>query len=242
MIKAEGVSVAYENNIILRDIYLHIKEHEFIVVVGPNGSGKTTLLAMINGLASVKGRLTIKGQAANSRTYPQLRKSIGYVPQNWPVDQRIPVSLLELILSGRCGRKGFFSRYTKEDYKEAKELAQKLCISHLIDRPVGQLSGGEFQKGTIARAIFQNPDILLLDEPTSSLDWQAGQELIKLIRQLHDANRLTTIMVTHELQMIPGFANRVLIMRNGSIAADGPPKEILQREFFARTLGWKAVF
>lgn len=242
MIRAEDVTVAYENNIILRNINLHIKKHEFTVIVGPNGSGKTTLLAMINGLARVRGKLTLKGQEANKNSFPQLRKIIGYVPQHWPVDPRIPISLLEMILSGRCGQKGFFSRYTKKEYREAAALAEKLDIGHLLDRPVGQLSGGEFQKGTIARAIFQAPEIFLLDEPTSSLDWQAGQELIKLIHVLHEDSKLTTMMVTHELQIIPDFASRIIVLRNGSIVADGPPEEILKRELFERTLGWKPVF
>jgi ABC-type cobalamin/Fe3+-siderophores transport system ATPase subunit len=242
MIKAEEVSVAYERNIILRRINLDIKAQEFVVIVGPNGSGKTTLLTMINHLAKVRGNLWVSGQRVSPKTLRSLRKGIAYVPQHWAVDPRIPLCVEDMILSGRCGQKGLFTAYSRKDRREARDIARRVGIEPLWDRPVGQLSGGEFQKATIGRAIFQNPFLLLLDEPTSSLDWQAARELIELVYDLHQERQLTTLMVTHELLMIPPFATRIIVLRNGAIVADGSPDEILKRDIFVRLLGWELPF
>lgn len=242
VIDARGVTVAYERNIILKNVFLQIPEHEFVIIVGPNGAGKTTLLAMMNGLARTSGELYICGKEARGKALASLRKGIAYVPQHWPVDPRLPITVFDLILSGRCGRRGLFHSYTLDDRRQAKTLAEELGIGHLIGRPVGQLSGGEFQKATIARALFQEPFLFLLDEPTASLDWQAARELVELIRCLHEERGLTTLMVTHELHMIPSWADRVLLMRSGEIAADGPPSEILLPQVFQELLGWSPYF
>ncbi|MEA1960923.1 MAG: ABC transporter ATP-binding protein [Bacillota bacterium] len=239
MIRAEKVSAAYGTEVIIKELSLQIDPHQFVVVVGPNGSGKSTLLKGLNGLAKVEGNLWINGQELRDSNLMELRREIAYVPQHWPVDPRTPLSVEDLILSGRCGKKGLLKPYSRKDHEEARRVAQDLSIEHLFNRPVGKLSGGEFQKATIARAIFQEPILFLLDEPTSSLDWDAGRELVDWVYQLHIEKHLTTLMVTHELNMIPPFADTIMVMRQGQIVASGSYDEILNKEVLKNILGWE---
>ncbi|RKY70307.1 MAG: ABC transporter ATP-binding protein, partial [Candidatus Latescibacterota bacterium] len=166
-VELEKVTVSYRENVALKEVTLRIKEGEFLAVIGPNGAGKTTLLTTINGLGKViSGTVRVFGRELSRWNVLKIRKEIGYVPQELPIDPRSPVSVREAVMIGRAGRIGLLRRPGREDINLVESVMELTGIKHLAERPIGHLSGGERQKVSIARALAQEPKILLLDEPT----------------------------------------------------------------------------
>jgi ABC-type cobalamin/Fe3+-siderophores transport system ATPase subunit len=217
-----SVSVSYRENVALRDVTLDIARGDFCGVIGPNGAGKTTLLTIINGLGRIiSGEVTVLGEPATAASFTRLRRRIGYVAQQERVDPRAPISCLEAVLVGRCGRVGLLRRLNREDRERARAMMELTRTSHLAARPVGQLSGGEARKIALARALVQEPEILLLDEPTSNLDPRAVRELGELVVDAFRRFNLTVVMVTHQLDHLPPVANRIIMVKNGRITHTG---------------------
>jgi len=216
------VTVSYREHIALRDVSLDIRRGDFCGIIGPNGAGKTTLLTVINGLGHIHtGTVRVMDEAATRANFGRLRRRIGYVAQQERVDPRVPISCLEAVLVGRCGRVGLFRRLTANDQERARTMMELTRTSHLAERPVGQLSGGEARKIALARALVQEPEILLLDEPTSNLDPQAVRELGELVVDAYRRFNLTVVMVTHQLDHLPPVANRVILVKNGRVTHTG---------------------
>jgi len=204
----------------IKGISLEIGEGEFLSIIGPNGCGKTTLLETINGLLRIsRGKVTIFGQdlRLNSRN---LRKHIGYVPQDFISEPSVPFLVKDVVLMGRYGKIGLLKNPEKEDYEIVEEAMQLVGVEKFANRPIGKLSGGEQQKVMIARAIAQEPKLLLLDEPFSNLDVDSKREISEKICKLHEERNLTTVMVTHDILSIPKICNRIIIMRQGRIIAE----------------------
>jgi ABC-type cobalamin/Fe3+-siderophores transport system ATPase subunit len=221
-VSLRSVSVSYREHVALRDVTLDISRGDFCGVIGPNGAGKTTLLTIINGLGRIiSGTVSILGEPATGANYSRLRRRIGYVAQQERVDPRAPISCLEAVLVGRCGRAGLLRRLNREDHEQARAMMELTRTSHLATRPVGHLSGGEARKIALARALVQEPEILLLDEPTSNLDPRAVRELGELVVEVFHRFNLTVVMVTHQLDHLPPVANRIIMVRNGRITYSG---------------------
>ncbi len=221
-VSLSSVAVSYREHVALRDVSLDIGRGDFCGVIGPNGAGKTTLLTVINGLGRIiSGTVSVLGETATRANFGRLRRRIGYVAQQERVDPRAPVSCLEAVLVGRCGRAGLFRRLSAEDRERAREMMELTGTAHLARRPVGQLSGGEARKITLARALVQEPEILLLDEPTSNLDPRAVRELGGLVVDAFRRFGLTVVMVTHQLDHLPPVANRIIMVRNGRVTFCG---------------------
>ncbi len=238
VIKLKGVSVAYRNNVALHSASLNITPGELVGIIGPNGAGKTTLLTVINGLGIlVQGEAKVLGCTmyahAKGRSFyftkkvQNLRRKIGYVAQVQNTDPRLPLSAREAVMIGRYGQRGLFRRLNAEDKQIVDQILEEVGMSHLAQRPFGQLSGGEQQKLTIARALAQQPQILLLDEPTASLDQLARQQILTLIRNLHESRGLTTLLVSHDLKDVQEYSNRIILMKSGQILMDGFPEFVL---------------
>lgn len=200
----------------------------FSGILGPNGAGKTTLLGLCNGLLRPgSGKVVSLGQELTPRSAPALRKRIGYVAQWRVIDPRQPISVFDSVLSGTYGKLGLFRKPGKEERALAQKSLDAVALSHLAGRPLGHLSGGEAQRVAIARALAQQPELLLLDEPTASLDWQARREILQLIEQLRRKLSLTIVMVTHELNALADLCDHVLFMKSGQVLWQGPTAEAL---------------
>ncbi|MFI3250719.1 MAG: metal ABC transporter ATP-binding protein [Eubacteriales bacterium] len=187
-IKIDHLSVSYDNTRALNDISFVVEEGDFLGVIGPNGGGKSTMLKAILGLVPIaQGSVEICNGVA-----------VGYVPQFAQVDKRFPISVRDAVLTGRL-KKGLhlFQKYSDQDKELALEKLTEVGISHLADRQIAQLSGGEFQRMLIARALCVNPKILLLDEPTASVDPQSRELIYQLLTEIN--KKMTIILVTHDL-------------------------------------------
>jgi len=220
--------VSYREDIALRGVSFRMSSGEFVGVVGPNGAGKTTLLTIVNGLGKLlDGRVWVLGHYLKPGNGHSLRKRVGYVPQVENIDPRMPMNVREVVMIGRYGLLGLLRRPGKRDWELVDEALELVGMSHLARRPIGHLSGGEQQRVAIARCLAQEPELFLLDEPTASLDWKAQSEILELVKAIHDARRLATLFVTHDLGCLPVACDRVVLMKEGLIWREGSPGEML---------------
>ena len=229
VIEVENAVVSYREDVALRGVSLRVRRGEFVGIIGPNGAGKTTLLTLINGLGKLlQGRVRVLGHPLSRENARQIRTRVGYVAQAQNIDPRMPINVREVVMIGPCGRLGLLRRPSRADWAIVEEMIEMVGMSHLADRPIGHLSGGEQQRVAIARALAQEPDIFLLDEPTANLDWRAQREILELVKRIHTTRRLTTLFVTHDLNTLPRACDRVLLMKDGLIRGEGHPEEVLR--------------
>jgi ABC-type Mn2+/Zn2+ transport system ATPase subunit len=231
VIKIENVVVSYRDSVALRGVSLSVPRGEFVGIIGPNGAGKTTLLTVVNGLAKVlHGSVNVLGRDANARARHELRRQVGYVAQAPVIDRRMPISAREVVMIGRYGRLGLLHRPGSNDWRLVDEALDLVGMAHLSRRPIGHLSGGEQQRIAIARCLCQEPEIFLLDEPTASLDWKAQTEILELVKRIHEERGLTTLFVTHNFDALPHAFDRLVLLKDGLITADGPPDKVISTE------------
>jgi len=220
ILSCEHVRLRYQRRIVIDDFSLNLRRGDFIALIGANGAGKTTLLRMIMGfLTPESGELSLFGKPASD--FRRLRKRIGYVPQTLPIDFKMPLTVGDVVSMGRYGLAGLGRRLRNEDRALIDNAMRDVGVAHLRSRPIGHLSGGEYQKVHLARAVCQNPDLLLLDEPTSNLDLGAQKDCLDLITRLHSLRSLTTIIVMHDLKSLPARCNRAVIIDGAKKVYDG---------------------
>ncbi|MBN1444602.1 MAG: ATP-binding cassette domain-containing protein [Candidatus Omnitrophica bacterium] len=225
-----NVSIGYMSETIIEDLSLDIMEGEFTGIFGPNGAGKTTLLCAVNGLARIPaGKVFINGEAFNILNENALRRKIGYVPQHFEIDAKLPVISEEVILMGRYGKMGCLRFVGNVEKNLMRELASLLEINHLLRKPFGQLSGGEKKRVLIARALMQEPEIMLLDEIFAWLDRDMASSFTKAIRDVHKTKNLTTLIVSHNIETIYKLCSRVIWMEEGKIVFDGSREDFMKR-------------
>ncbi|MGE4551483.1 MAG: metal ABC transporter ATP-binding protein [Desulfovibrionaceae bacterium] len=238
VIALRDVAAAYGRHVAMQGVTLDLRRGDFLGVIGPNGAGKTTLLTVVNGLGRiVAGSAVVLGLPVTRRTAGALRRRIGYVAQLQEFDPLLPITVRESVLTGCYGRLGLFARVPDAARARTDELLDLVGLAHLAHRPLGHISGGERQRAAIARALLQEPDILLLDEPTASLDWQAQDGVLALVRQVHERFGLTSCMVTHDLNTLPEVCTRVACMRAGRITAQGSPAEMADAALLSELYG-----
>jgi len=229
-IEIERASVSYRKEVVLTEISLEIEEGTFLLILGPNGAGKTTLLTLINGMGRlISGSVRVFGKRPDYR----IRREIGYVPQSLSIDPRSPILVEDVVLMGRAGRRGLLRQYSPEDKRIAWEAMELMGIQGFAKRPIGHLSSGEHQKVEIARALAQQPRILLLDEPTTNLDPKAQEELIELIDRIYREKSLTTLLVLHILSHIPKGCREVVMLKKGRLFWKGR-RDSLKEELLSR--------
>jgi len=235
VINIEDAVVSYREDIALRGVSLEVKSEEFVGIIGPNGAGKTTLLTIVNGLGKLlSGRVWVLGNYLTLSNSHSLRKKVGYVPQVENIDPRMPMNVREVVMIGRYGLLGLLRKPGKHDWEIVDEMLKLVGMTHLAQRPIGHLSGGEQQRVAIARCLAQEPELFLLDEPTASLDWKAQTEILELVKRIHDSRRLTTLFVTHDLNTLPVACDRVVLMKEGLIWSEGSPDELLTDDNLSR--------
>jgi ABC-type Mn2+/Zn2+ transport system ATPase subunit len=238
VIKIQDAVVSYREDVALQGVSLEVRKGEFIGIIGPNGAGKTTLLTIVNGLGKlVHGQAWVLGSRLNGRNSINLRKRIGYVAQVERIDPRLPINVRETVMVGCYGRLGLFRRPTQAQWERVDEVLEMVGVAHLSQRPIGHLSGGEYQRAAIARALVQQPEIFLLDEPTASIDQKAQREILSLIQLIHKEYHTTTLFVTHDLRMLPSICQRLILMKDGRIWQQGSPESMLRKEVLNELYG-----
>jgi len=199
----EDVWVHYNGTPVLEGVSLSVEANDFLGVIGPNGGGKTTLLKVVLGLvAPSHGRVLVLGKPPE-----RSRNRIGYVPQYNLFDREFPISVWEVVLMGRYGRTGLMKRYDNVDREHAREALQKVGMLEQGDRQIGSLSGGEQQRVFIARALVSEPGLLLLDEPTASVDSTMQTEFYELLEQLKQ--KMAIVLVSHDIGTVSIFVNKI---------------------------------
>jgi len=228
VINIKDAVVSYREDIALRGVSFSVRAGEFVGIIGPNGAGKTTLLTIVNGLGKLlAGRVWVLGDYLTPGNGHSLRKKVGYVPQAENIDPRMPMNVREVVMIGRYGLLGLLRRPGKRDWEIVDEMLELVGMTHLAQRPIGHLSGGEQQRVAIARCLAQEPELFLLDEPTASLDWKAKTDILELVKLIHNLRRLTTLFVTHDISSLPIACDRVVLMREGLIWGEGSPEKLL---------------
>jgi ABC-type Mn2+/Zn2+ transport system ATPase subunit len=220
LIRFEHVDVGYRRHVVLRDVNLTVPAGDFLGIVGPNGAGKTTLLKTVLGtVRPLGGRLTHGLQAG----------TLGYVPQREAVDETFPLTVREMIVMGRFARIGLLRRPRAEDHARVVAAAEYVGIEELLDCRYRTLSGGQKQRTLIARALVVEPSVLLLDEPTNGMDLPAEKAIMELVSRLHRDGKLTVIMVSHLLNVVAAYVQRLAIVGDGRLDV-GPAEAMLTAE------------
>lgn len=238
VIELEGVTVPYQELIALEDVTLRVTAGEFLALIGPNGSGKTTLIKTILGLVRpVAGTVRLFG-----RPPWQLKKGwqrIGYVPQISQIDLRFPLRVFEVVLMGRYGQVGLIRRPGPSDRAAARRALERVGLAELAERPIGQLSGGQRQRTLVARALATEPELLLLDEPTTGVDAGTTEGLFDLLDRLHREG-MTILVVSHDVGVVAQHVNQVACL-NRRLVAHGRPQEVLTGEIVECMYGSQAA-
>lgn len=202
----------YGDDPVLRDVTFQMKPGEFLGIIGPNGGGKTTLLKLILGfIKPTAGSIQVFGESP-----VEARSKLAYVPQGLRFDRQFPISVKELVLTGRLSRLPWYGVYSQADEQAVAEALEKVGISHLQERPFGTLSGGQAQRALIARALVSEPKLLLLDEPTASVDPQAEADIYRILQNLRE--KMAVVMVTHDLRAAVDLVDRVLLVQREVVA------------------------
>jgi zinc transport system ATP-binding protein len=203
VITVEHLWAGYDHEPVLEDINLIANELDFIGLIGPNGSGKSTFFKVLLGLLSpLQGEVRIMDMSVR-----QGRRFIGYVPQAVVFDQAFPISVWEVVLLGRLGKRRLFQGYTDVDHQCVAEALRHVELEHLRDRPISELSGGQRKRVYIARALATEPKILLLDEPLAGVDPHAGTHIYDLLKQLNQ--HLTILLISHDIGAIAACVKTV---------------------------------
>lgn len=215
------VCARYGETQVLDHVNLDVRAGEFVGIVGPNGGGKSTLLRAALGLVPTTcGEARLFG--VPSRRFSEFER-IGYVPQNAVhVDPRFPATAFEVVMLGRVGRRGLLRRFTSEDRSFARHAMEEVGVADLEDRLIGELSGGQRQRVFLAKALAAEPELLILDEPTTGVDPKARESFYKLLDHLNHDHHMTLVLVSHDTQAIAMVSHR-LVAVNRAIVYDGPP-------------------
>lgn len=227
----ESLCVRLGDRLVLDGVNLDVGSGELVGLIGPNGAGKTTLLRAILGLLRPSsGRIELEGATA-----PRARSTIGYVPQRHEFAWDFPITVKEAVMTGRTHAIGWLRRPSKEDHQAVSEAMERAGITHLRDRPLGELSGGQHQRVLVARALSLRSAFLLLDEPFTGVDVPTQEMLSDLLGQLR-RDGLALIMTTHDIASSSRICTRVALI-NGRIIADGSPDELKDPEIWLRAFG-----
>jgi iron complex transport system ATP-binding protein len=225
----EKLFFRYNSHYQISDVNFQIKTGEILGIIGPNGCGKTTLIKLLcNLLKAESGTIDLYGKSINKIDGNDLAKSVAYVPQN--IEIIFPFTVFEVVLMGRAPYLNGIGFEKENDYTIANKLIEELDIKTIMHKPYNTLSGGEKQRVSIARALCQEPKIILLDEPNAHLDISHQLEIFNFIKKLNNEKKVTVISVSHDLNLASFFFDRILCMKEGKIITSGSPSEVLTKE------------
>lgn len=219
----KGLTFGYRSNLILRDIHMSLNQGEVASIVGPNGAGKTTLLKSMASIFPLqKGIVSIAGKDVRSIKSTDLAKIQAYVPQQAPLG--FPLTVIETVMLGRKPYIRWGVR--KQDLVIVESLLSELHLNQYAERYMDELSGGERQKVLIARALAQQPHMLLLDEPTSALDIRHQLEVLEIVRSLAKRSGILVVLILHDLELAARYSDVVYMLKDGAVFASGKPEEV----------------
>jgi ABC-type Mn2+/Zn2+ transport system ATPase subunit len=234
MIELEGLTVRYDGKPAIENLNVQIPAGERVALVGPNGAGKSTLFKAIIGLLPFQGCVLIHGLP-----YGDHQDCVAYVPQREEVDWRFPVTVTDVVMMGRYGRFGRLRWPRREDKDAVARGLEEMGIADLADRPISMLSGGQQQRVFLARALAQDPHVILLDEPFTGVDVPTQRATLALLERLH-ARGVTVFASTHDLDLAASQFERVLLI-NGTVIACGKPAEVFTHENVTRAFQGKVL-
>lgn len=230
-VRITDLTVAYEETPVLWDIDLEVPGGSIMGIVGPNGAGKSTLIKAIMGIVpAAGGEIRIF-----DRTFREQRRRVGYVPQRTSVDWDFPTTVLDVVLMGTYGSLGWFRRPGKEQLDAAWQAIERVSMTEYAGRQISELSGGQQQRTFLARALVQNADIYLMDEPFQGVDARTERAIVQILRQMRQQGR-TLIIVHHDLQTVEEYFDLVAML-NVRIVACGPVEAVFGEENLRRTYG-----
>jgi len=236
IISASNVSSGYGDRVVLHDISVEIHPGDFYGVIGPNGSGKSTLLKTLTGIIRpVRGRVRIYGKDIVGLSPRDIAQRIAVIPQE--VSILFPFTTRQIVAMGRHPHIGRFRRESPQDLEVIERSMGETDTSPLADRYIDELSGGERQRVVIARALCQQPEALLLDEPTSHLDINHQVEIFELLTDLNRKRNLAVFVISHDLNICAEYCRELVIIKDGRIRRRGSPKEILTPETVSEVYG-----
>ncbi|EHR52015.1 ABC-type cobalamin/Fe3+-siderophore transport system, ATPase component [Saccharomonospora marina XMU15] len=227
-----GVSAGYGADPVVREVSAEIEPGGWLAIVGPNGAGKSTLLKAIAGLVRHGGEITLHGTASDALTRRRRARLLGYAPQNPILPDGLTVT--DYVLLGRTPHLGPLAKEGATDLAIVEESLARLDLRRLARRRLRTLSGGERQRAVLARVLAQRTSLLLLDEPTSGLDIGHAQVLLDRLDRLRREDGTTVVTTLHDLTFAAQYADRLLLLDSGGVAAQGPPAEVLTPQVLRR--------
>jgi iron complex transport system ATP-binding protein len=235
-INVNNLSHSFGETLVLKNISFQVPQRDFFIIIGPNGSGKTTLMKVISGILKPQnGELKILNHPIDQYHRKALARTIAFVPQMTFAD--FPFTVTEIVLMGRSPYLGILGLEQENDLEVANQAIAFTGLEHLAHRKLDQLSGGEQQRVYIARAICQEPDIILLDEPTASLDLAYQVRIMDLMEKLKTEKGITIVMVSHDVNLAAMYADHLMLLHKGQVVCQGLPDEVLTYKTLEETYG-----
>ena len=239
--KISALNFSYGKRAILQDVCLNLERAKFYGILGPNGCGKSTLLKnILQILKPASGIIEINGKRASEYGLKELAALIGFVPQKTAL--AAPLSVKEILLAGRfCRLKSAFSGYDASDHAKVEQMAELLDVKKFLERSAFELSGGEFGRVLLARALVSEPEILLLDEPTGALDMNYAIEAMSICENLTRSLNLTSVIVLHDLNLASLFCDEILMLKDGVVRYRGSASELFTPQIIKEIYGFEAL-
>ncbi len=233
-IKIEDLEFNYSSTPVLHDVVLDLDGAQFISVIGPNGVGKSTLIHCMNKvLKPTHGTVLVNDTDLSEMKLKDVAKIVGYVP--YTSSDTFPLTVVDTVLMGRSPHTGWKPK--AKDLDIVYSILKMLSIDHLADRPFNELSAGQHQKVMLARGLAQDPEILLLDEPTSNLDIRHQLEVTSILRELSLYRDMLVIMISHDINIAAKFSDRMILLKEGTIYAAGAPEEVVTADNIREVYG-----
>jgi iron complex transport system ATP-binding protein len=236
LMKLENISFAYETLPVLKDISLSTREQDFIGLIGPNGSGKSTLLKIMGAILKPdSGSVQFKESSLPKINKKLFAQSVSWIPQDHPMV--FPFKVSEIVLMGRHPYLSPLSFESEEDFEISRRAMETTMTSQFADRYFNEISGGEKQRVMIASALAQDPEMMLLDEPTAALDLKYQIQILSILKNLNARHKMTLVMAMHDLNLASSFCSRLILLDEGQIVRDGTPEQVLKKDILEQVYG-----
>ncbi len=240
MLEVQNISINYGICAVVQDVSFALRSGKIIALLGANGAGKTTLLKSLNGgLPIAKGAILLDEKELKDYSRREIAQKIAVIAQE--TETKFPVSVLEFVLAGRFAQGTAFGWETANDLQIAVECLRQCDLANYEARQMNQLSGGERQRVVLARALATQAKILLLDEPTANLDLAHQALMFRLIKEKCLSEEASAVLITHDLNLASEFADEIILLKNGKLAAKGAPEAVLTEENLSEVFGVKVL-